>query len=141
MNENKIKKAIEDLESLNKVNYNLFGCVEGYSPIKSILEDALTVFKFAKFNINDRVELIITPDIDKNIRWGWLGFKHFLIKGAVATVIDREFYKGQFVYTVLFDDDSYIEFHTGKKILTQPDKRGCFTINEDWLSKHDEQSK
>lgn len=62
-----------------------------------------------RFKVGDRVELVETPDINEKHSWGWLDAKHFLIKGAKATVNEVSYYNGQFGYAIAVDDESWID--------------------------------
>lgn len=92
--------------------------------------------RFCPFKINDRVELIETPEINPKKNWGLIGSKHFLVKGAVATVKKRTSREGQFVFLLEFDDDSYKEFHTNK--ITPSETKGLYSFNEKVLKLHEE---
>ena len=134
MKESKIKDLLISLSELDAVNIKLHGYCTGYSDLRAVLEHSLTVFNLAKFKEGDRVKLTVTPEINDKTRWGWMGHKHYLVEGAIATVKEREFYNGQFTYSVTFDDESYLHYRTKEKIMTPPEERGIFMISESWLS-------
>lgn len=136
MKELKINELLSALSELDVINSKLHGYCNGYSELRAILEHSLTVFELAKFKIDDRVKLIITPEINEKTCRGWIGHKHYLVKGAVATIKDREFYNGKFIYSVIFDDESYLNYKTKEKIMTPPENRQIFMIDESWLSNY-----
>jgi hypothetical protein len=94
------------------------------------IEQAATIFDLAKWKVDDRVELATTPDINEKESWGWMGYKHFLIEGAKATVRTVEFQSGHFQYALRFDDDSWID-HEGVR-HPAPEPLGVFYF---WESK------
>jgi|GEM_PF-2451748 len=106
-----------------------FEKVEGY--IKVLFE------RFAPFKKGDRVILTKTPEINKEESWGWIGSKHFLVKGAKATVCEVDYYREKFRCSVKFDDDSHINHVTQQVELTPPDRRSFYSFNEDFLVKID----
>lgn len=90
----------------------------------------LLISRYAPFKIGERVILTKTPEIGSVDRWGWLGSKHFLIKGAVGSVTFVEADGDGFRFSVVFDDDSWIDHHGVK----QPTKeKGHFGFREDYL--------
>lgn len=137
MKELKINELLSALSELDVINSKLHGYCNGYSELRAVLEHSLTVFELAKFKVDDRVKLIITPEINEKTRWGWMGHKHYLVEGAVATIKNREFYNGKFTYSVTFDDESYLNYKTQEKIMTPPEDRGFFMIDESWLSHYE----
>lgn len=64
--------------------------------------------RFCPFKVDDRVELASTPKIDKNTRWGWFGAKHHLIEGAPGKVVSRDYYEGEFRFSVEMDLESWV---------------------------------
>ena len=66
---------------------------------------------FAPYQPGERVRLIKTPVITERECCGWIGAKHFLKAGAVATV-RRVWSDGVcFSYGLEFDDDSWLSSH------------------------------
>lgn len=133
MQELKIEKLVDLLDSFNKLSEQLFGTISNTSELKLALKEFLTVFNLAKFSIYQKVKLRHTPQIDKSNNFHWKNYKHFLIAGSTGIIVNREFTKGQFVYHVVFDQDSYIHVFTKAKILNDPDQKHVFLIPEDWL--------
>jgi hypothetical protein len=72
-----------------------------------ILEQARALFERSEWQIGKRVQLIKTPKIDRDTSSGWIGSKHFLVKGARATIEDVDFARGGFILALLFDDESW----------------------------------
>jgi hypothetical protein len=68
----------------------------------------LLVTKYAPFKVGDRVILTKTPDINSKDSWGWMGSKHFLVKGAHGTVRSVDVDGRGFSASVEFDDESWI---------------------------------
>lgn len=95
------------------------------------LQTALTIFDRCPFKVGDRVQLTKTPVINEAESWGWMGFKHFLVEGALATVQARSFYKGKFRFDLCFDDESIIDSYT--KEVVKSNKKGVFVFYEDDL--------
>ena len=67
------------------------------------------LFERAPFKPGDRVRLTATPEISSEVRWGWLGAKHFMVKGALATVREVDFSRGQFEAYLHMDDETWID--------------------------------
>ncbi len=92
------------------------------------LEAANTIWQRCPFAVGQRVELSVTPVINNREAWGWLGAKHFLVEGAVATVVERQFYEGHFRFGLHFDDESWIHFETKEK--HRPDQPSMYMFWE-----------
>lgn len=97
-----------------------------------VLDNAFSIWKRCPFQVGDMVRLSKTPIINEKTSWGWLGSKHFLVQGAVAKVHGRSFYDGQFVFELLFEDESWIDHN---KIIhpVKPEDRGIFSFGESWV--------
>src|ERR1035437_1444458 len=67
-------------------------------------EYAQALFDRGPFKVGDRVRMTWTPRIDREHAWGWLRAKHFMVKGALATVRSVDFNDGHFNALVVFDD-------------------------------------
>jgi len=87
----------------------------------------------APHKVGDRVRLTDTPTINAKESWGWLGDKHFLIKGAVATVFSVEADGNGFFYGVQFDADSWINSYTKVVNPRPPKERHVFNFSARWL--------
>lgn len=122
MHKEEFIKFINDLKKLNETLNSEFLNDNIYKL------SLMNIFDLSKFKIGDRVQLTKTPKIDDTS--GWRGSKHFLIKGAKATVSDLYFRKSSFYYLLCFDDDSYIDFN-GKVCKT--DRKSLFIFSENDL--------
>jgi len=60
------------------------------------------LFSYSKFKVGELVKLTLTPNISEKENWGWLGYKDYLVKGAIGKVADVDYYKGFFRYGLLF---------------------------------------
>jgi hypothetical protein len=87
------------------------------------------------FKVGDRVELAETPEISEATAWGWLGSKHFMVEGAKATIHDIGYYKGQFGYSVIFDDESWKERGTGVIHPIETKEKSLYYLREYQLRK------
>ena len=79
---------------------------------KKLRAYAVGLFDRAPFKVGDRVRLTKTPDITPEKAWGWMGAKHFLVKGAMATVAAIDFSEGRFEAWLYFDDETWKD-HSG----------------------------
>src|SRR6267142_5517691 len=89
-------------------------CVGSYCFHKKeeLIKEKLQQFKRyletqGRFKVGDRIELAETPVITDKIAYGWLDSKHFIIEGAKGTVQEISYYKGQFGYSVVLDNESW----------------------------------
>lgn len=110
MRESDLQGIVGAIEQLEKITGGHLG------NWKYCLQDANTVWNKSPYKVGDRVALTKTPVINEHEAWGWLGAKHFLVKGAIATVVDRQFYDGHFLFGLHFDDESWMD-HNGQKHL------------------------
>lgn len=92
------------------------------------------LFQRAPFKPGDRVQLTKTPRIDEKHAWGWLGAKHFMVKGARATVKYVDYSDGHFEAWVHFDDDSWLSFD-GTKNVRKPEERYLYHLWETSIEK------
>jgi hypothetical protein len=90
----------------------------------------LLVTRFAPFKVGDRIELTTTPVINDRERYGWLGSKHFLVEGAVATVAAVDVDGDGFSFGLHFDNDSWIDHHGQKQPTMQ---KGMYFFRESWV--------
>ena len=100
-----------------------------------ILKTYVSLFdRFCPFKVGDRVQLKQAPEISKDVAWGWLGAKHFLIVGAVATVTSLDYRGSSFLFGLKFDDESFIGL--GDKLqLVEEDRRSIFMMSENFLER------
>jgi hypothetical protein len=117
MNEETLPQLIELVEQLEKLTRG------NLADLKYHLQTANSIWRLAPFKVGDRVQLAKTPNINEKDSWGWMGAKHFLIKGAAATVQVREFYDASFVFGLHFDDDSWL---TPEGVKHMHDKKGLY---------------
>jgi hypothetical protein len=88
----------------------------------------------APYQKGARVCLTKTPMISDKERWGWLCGKHFLMTGAVATVVNVEHDGVRFSYDLVFDADSWVDHH--KVIHPRPEsQRGTFCFEAEWFER------
>jgi len=81
---------------------------------------ARALFERSPIKKGARVRLTKTPDINPKDSWGWMHARHFLIKGAMATVADVDFDKGRFSAGLVFDDESFVLDCGPNKGVPQP---------------------
>lgn len=110
------ESAVEQLRSVGK----LFGV--GYSAHVYSLETLVALFGLAKFKVGDRVRLSRAPEISSEKSWGWMGAKHFLVAGAVATVQTVEARRDPpgFCYGLTFDDESWVDSKGDRRPVDRP---------------------
>ena len=111
MNKKKIEDIVEGLEGVRSAMDKLNGVLQGgpasyyYQRIIHYYEGCMAA---AKFKVGDRVEL-------REDCTHWAHCKHFMIKGAVATVRYADYYKGNYRYEIEFDDETWINMDGIKK--------------------------
>lgn len=99
---------------------------------KKLQEYAQGLFDRAPFKVGDRVRLTETPDINPETSWGWMCAKHFLVKGAVATVTSVDFREGKFNALCAFDDETWKD---DKGVLHPKDRVSHFQFWETKLER------
>jgi hypothetical protein len=127
-----LDKRIGDLskftESFDKA-IKEFSCM---SDFKYAIENCKDLFeRFAPCKIGDRVELTKTPDINPKDSWGWMDSKHFLIKGAVGTVKEVDFYHKKFKIGIEFDNETWKNTQTDEKKPVE--RKHIYTFSEDFV--------
>jgi hypothetical protein len=95
-----------------------------------VLEGANSIWSLAQFKVGQLVRLNKTPEITREKSWGWFGSKHYLIKGALAVVKERQFYDGTFVYGLHFQDESWVD---GNGICQPVSGKALYSFGERWL--------
>lgn len=96
------------------------------------LEECINgLFSFAKFNLNDYVEMAETYPVNEKESPGWMHCRHLLVKGGKAIVRERDWYKDGFSYRVEFLEKSWID--DKDKIHKQPDPANLW-LREKWLA-------
>jgi len=129
------KDYVDAAEQLNKYHQEAEKLIGRY-PATYFFEKmrgyAIALFdKYAPFRPGDRVMLTKTPEITAEKSWGWMGAKHFLVRGALATVYQMDYIDGRFIAGCQFDDDSWISDHD--KQLHAIVEKGIYTFGEDYL--------
>ena len=89
---------------------NLLSDEFGYK-LNEVLQNYASLFnRFCPYKVGDRVQLKENLDIAQDS--GWYNSKHFLVKGAMATVKTCGNYRNElFCFGLEFDDESYIDTH------------------------------
>ena len=80
----------------------------------------LLVDRFAPFKPGGRVKLTVTPEITMETAHGWMGCKHFLVKGAKATVQEVGCGEGGFYFHIVFDNETWIDMDGRMQKPTNP---------------------
>jgi len=116
-----IKNKVSELDSLldNEFGYRLNQVLESYASLFD---------RFCPYKVGDRVQLKETPDIPKGS--GWYGSRHFLIKGAIATVKALEYRDDLFCFGLEFDDETWIDMHGEVKPVSA---KHLFYLSENWI--------
>lgn len=127
MNKQSLAQIIEALERLKELTggYNIGDWI--YS-----LRQANTLWDRSPFNEGDRVTLKETPDINPETSWGWMGSKHFLVKGSVATIKQIKFHDGHFIFGLAFDDETWIDT---KGVKQSVGDKAIYSFSEKWVEK------
>jgi NTP pyrophosphatase (non-canonical NTP hydrolase) len=88
--------------------------------------------KHCPFKVGDRAKLSKTPDINEKDSWGWMGSKHFLVKGKEGTIESVDFSRDEFMFGFIPDNQTYIPSFTDKteKPINDPH---IFMFSESWL--------
>ena len=126
MKEIDLKDMIEGVKKIEEASH---GNLQHW---RFVLEAADSIWLRCPFRVDQRVQLTETPKITPTESWGWLGSKHFLVKGALATVRERDFYKGVFSFGLFFDDETWMDSFTKK--LNPVDRKGLYYFGERWLA-------
>lgn len=128
----------EHIERLDEFNVRVTDFITQNSQelkyeFNKLREYATALFeRFAPFKEGDRVVLTKTPKIDKETSWGWMGSKHFLVKGAMATVHDVDYRNGLFFASLYFDDESWVDSDGTVNPVNRP---ALYTFSENFLYK------
>ena len=96
--------------------------------IDQVTESFQSMFeRFCPFQVGQRVELIKSLDIDPNS--GWHHSRHYLVRASPGVVAERGYYKGEFVFQVKFDLESWISRDWATKVDTVKPVLGRHTHN------------
>lgn len=91
----------------------------------------MLINRYAPHKVGDRVILTKTPQIDDINSPGWLGCRHFLVKGAVGTVREVSCDGDHFSFGVMFDVETYIDTYSGE--AKPVDQKHTFFFREEYL--------
>ena len=128
------KLVYETIDGINKLLGKLDGGSKRSYYLDKINDQIQLLFeKYAPFHVGDRVELTKTPRITQEKSWGWMGSKHFLIKGAKGTVTDVDCDRLGFSCNIVFDDETWIDSFTGEINPVEKDKRGHYCFRESFV--------
>ena len=120
----KVEEHARELQSLLTQEF-------GYK-LTTVLSSYHCLFdRFCPYKIGDRVQLTKEPEILSSS--GLYYFKHFLIKGAIATVESQDFRDGKFRFGLIFDDESWISRMDGTITKAYPAPHHVFGFSEDYL--------
>ena len=100
---NAVKTKASELDNLlsNEFGFKLNKVLQSYASLFN---------RFCPYKVGDRVQL--KEDLDIPQGSGWYGGKHFLVKGASATVKTCGDYRNDlFGFELEFDNESYIDQH------------------------------
>jgi hypothetical protein len=133
---------MSDLPNLEGYAQEIFGYYQAINGVakpsefdykfKEVITSFLKMYaRFCPFAKGDRVALSKTPEILEGS--GWFYAKHFLVKGALATVRSTDFRDGLFHFSLVFDNDSCIHYRTGEIIPADP--KYIFRFSEKWIEK------
>lgn len=90
----------------------------------------ILIDRFAPFKPGSRVKLKKTPEITAKDSPGWMGCRHFLVKGEKATVEEVGCGEGGFYFHIIFDNETWIDTEGAKQRPTNPHH---FSFSEKWL--------
>jgi hypothetical protein len=134
-NEQRVQDFIDFAKGKNNKNSGIIFDHDLIWSLEQVMEKSLALIPHqSKFQMGQRVRLAVTPVITNTESFGWLSSKHFLAKGALATIAAIDFYKDHFCYNLMFDNESWEETKWGTKEViihpTPPEKRHMFCFRE-----------
>ena len=127
-----VKDAIDLLQKgINKLSNG---------PLSYYVENMVAAYdilmtRYAPFKVGDCVLLTKTPVINLSTASGWMGSKHFLVKGAAGTVATADCGTRGFKFDVIFDDESWYNHVDKIYVKMAEDKRHRYCFGEDDLVK------
>ena len=86
--------------------------------------------RFCPYKEGDEVELLKDVPCEGS---GWSSCKHFLIRGATATVHSCGYNDGKFTFDVIFDEESWID--DGGEVHPVETNKHTFGLNETYFRK------
>lgn len=102
--------------------------------LNEVLSTHASLFnRFCPYKIGDRVQLKETLDIPKDS--GWYDCRHFLVKGAIATVKDSGYRDDLFVFGLIFDEESWVRYDTQEVVPSKDDQKHLFYLPENWIER------
>ena len=126
---------IKDIEEASKLMEKAHGLLSR-GPLSFYLREMAGAYnvlmsRFCPFPIGTKVALSKTPKITPETSPGWMSCKHFLVAGAVGTVVEAGCGEEGFSFHVQFDDETYIHPHTKEKCV--PQSPHVFWLGERYL--------
>jgi hypothetical protein len=101
--------------------------------VESVLKNHASLFdRFCPYKVGDRVALSKDLNLTQSGNPGWYGSRHFLVVGAVGTIVTADYSKNKFRFGVSFDDDSWI-VDPGIVVPIPEGQRGVYALSEDVL--------
>jgi len=117
-----VEAKVKDLQSLLCRDF-------GYKLETVLTTHAQLFHRFCPYKIGDRVQL--TRSFKKQHGHGWNASAHFLIEGAIATVVNCDFRDGLFLFGLSFDNESWIDAQG----VAQPKSNHTFSFSENSIKK------
>lgn len=121
MNKKKFNDIIKALDGLHE-SFDHLKSVTSSGPASYYFERMKEYYegcmKASKFKLGQRVQL--KENVDTSNKSGWEHCKHFLIKGAKASVRDVDYFDGRYVYDIEFDNETWIKDYEGFTKLKKP---------------------
>lgn len=117
MDREKLDEMVEAMNELSAAFDNFKGVMSDgpashyFECMKEYYEGCM---KAAKFQIGDRVEL------KETVTNGWEGRNHFMTEGAKATIMDVDYYDGEYCYDIMFDKETWLKDWNDFKKLKKP---------------------
>ena len=91
----------------------------------------LMMERFCPFKVGQRVQLAATPVITEKTSWGWMPYKHFIIKGHAGTVASASCGSDGFTFDVILDDQTWLDPTGTAHPVSKP---STFRFKENMLS-------
>lgn len=130
-----MRSYADELESFRKIRgalADLATATDFRHPGKCIFDRVLGYLEAfgetARFRVDDRVELAVTPDVSSPGH-GWAGYKHMLVEGAAGQIVQVDWYDG-WVYLWQPDRQTWIDVDGVERQSKRP---SSFMFREDRL--------
>jgi len=128
-----IKDTIEKLETLFDSLSTIQQLSTNYTAFPYLKDRCSYLLKslhdLSKFKEGDRVKLSKEPEISSTKNYGWLGSKHFLVKGALGTIKEVSHFNGVFRYSIEFDEETICVGNS--RVI--PKRKASFCFEEEYL--------